>query len=81
MNVGRAGWLARIGVLGVSALGACAPGSFTRTVYVPPGKAVQLRETVEGAAVWVLDTNGEPVPGRMDLPEGWYVLPDPGEVK
>ena len=52
-------------------------GCFTRTVYVPDGKAVRLREDVT-AKVWVLDANGKPVPGRMTLPEGWWVLPDPG---
>lgn len=49
-----------------------------RTIYVPSGKAVRLREPVE-AAVWVFDKNGALVPGYMVLPEGWYVLPDPGE--
>jgi len=27
------------------------------------------------AAVRLRDADGEPVPGRMDLPEGWYALP------
>ena len=64
-------------VLGFLLLSACTPW-FTRTVYVPDGKAVRLRETIN-AKIWALDHNGEPVPGRMDLPEGWYVLPDPVE--
>jgi len=50
-------------------------GCGTRTVYVPPGEPVRLRETVRNAKVWVLDKNGEPVAGTMDLPEGWYCLP------
>ena len=29
--------------------------------------------------VWVLDENGKPVAGKMDLPEGWYCLPVPPE--
>lgn len=74
----RAGVVVGVAVVGL--LSACTPW-FTRTVYVPDGKAVRLRERIEGARIWALDTNGEPVPGRMDLPEGWYVLPDPGEVK
>jgi hypothetical protein len=53
-------------------LGGCA-----RTIYVPDGTPVRLRETVRGAKVWVLDAAGRPVAGRMDLPEGWYCLPDP----
>ena len=50
----------------------CAP----RTVYVPSGEPVRLRETVRNAKVWVLDSEGRPVAGRMDLPAGWYVLAD-----
>jgi hypothetical protein len=51
----------------------CAP----RTIYVPSGEPVRLRETVRDAKVWVLDENGKPVAGVMDLPEGWYCLPVP----
>lgn len=50
-----------------------------RTVYVPAGEPVRLRETVKHAKVWVLDKTGQPVAGTMDLPEGWFCLPDPGE--
>ena len=46
-----------------------------RTVYVPHGTPVRLRETVKDVKVWVKDADGKPVPGRMDLPEGWYALP------
>jgi len=55
------------------------PACATRTVYVPDGTPVRLRETVRNAKVWVLDAHGEPVPGEMDLPEGWYCLPDERE--
>ena len=51
----------------------------TRTVYVPDGTPVRLRETVPQVRVWVLDQAGQPVPGQMDLPEGWYCLPDSGD--
>ena len=47
----------------------------TRTVYVPHGTPVRLRETVEDVKVWVKDSGGEPVAGKIDLPEGWYALP------
>jgi hypothetical protein len=50
----------------------------TQTVYVPYGEPVRLRETVRGAKVWVLDGQGRPTAGVMDLPEGWYCLPDEG---
>lgn len=55
------------------------PGCATRTIYVTSGEPVRLRETVRGAKVWVLDENGEPAAGVMDLPEGWYCLPVPQE--
>ena len=47
----------------------------TRTIYVPHGTPVRLRETVKDVKVWVKDADGEPVAGKMDLPEGWYALP------
>ncbi len=50
----------------------------TRTIYVPPGEPVKLRQTVRNVKVWVVDKNGTPVAGRMDLPEGWFCLPDTG---
>jgi hypothetical protein len=46
-----------------------------KTVYVPHGDAVRLRETVKGVKVWVKTKDGDIVPGEMDLPEGWYCLP------
>ena len=50
-------------------------GCGTRAVYVPGGERVRLRQTVHRAKVWVMDADGEPVAGVMDLPEGWYCLP------
>ena len=50
-----------------------------RTVYVPHGTPVRLRETVRDAKVWVKEANGQVVEGRMDLHEGWYALPVDGE--
>ena len=41
---------------------------------MPDGTPVRLRETVRNAKVWVLDAHSEPVPGEMDLPEGWYCI-------
>lgn len=46
-----------------------------RTIYVPHGTPVRLRETVKDVKVWVKDSYGEPIPGRMDLHEGWYCCP------
>ena len=46
-----------------------------RTIYVPHGTPVRLRETVTNAKVWVKDADGKPVAGKMDIPNGWYALP------
>ena len=54
-------------------------GCFTRTIYIPPGKAVRLRQTIPNAKVWVMDADGKPVAGTMDLPEGWFCLDVPPE--
>jgi len=53
--------------------------SCVRTIYIKDGDPVRLRETIKNVKVWVKDKNGKEVPGRLDLPEGWYCLPDPGE--
>jgi len=50
-------------------------GCGVRTIYVPHGAPVRLRETIRNAKVWVKDSGGKPVAGRMDLPEGWFRLP------
>jgi hypothetical protein len=56
----------------------CLSGCATRTLLVPPGEPVRLRETVRHAKVWVADKDGKEIPAVVDLPEGWYCLPDPG---
>ena len=50
-------------------------GCATKTIYVPDGKAVQLRQQVKNVRVWVFDKDGKRVAGKMNLPEGWYALP------
>lgn len=59
---------------------ACASGCGTRTVYVPDGEPVRLRQKIK-AKVWASDKDGKEVAGEMEIPEGWYALPDPGEEK
>jgi len=54
---------------------------FTDTIYVPHGTPVRLRETLINVKVWVINKDGEPVAGVMDLPEGWFALPLPDEKK
>jgi len=65
---------AAIVLLCVSLVMVCGTGC-ARTIYVPHGEPVRLRETVKGAKVWVMGADGKPVAGVMDLPEGWYALP------
>jgi hypothetical protein len=50
-------------------------GCPVRTVYVPQGDAVKLRETVKGVKVWVKTKSDDIVAGKMDLYEGWFCLP------
>ena len=50
-------------------------GCAVRTVYVPHGTPVRLRDTIHDAKVWVKDADGKPVAGKMDIPNGWYALP------
>jgi hypothetical protein len=52
----------------------CAP----RTIYVPSGEPVRLAAPIKSAPVWVRDSSGTWVRGRVNLEEGWYVLADPG---
>ena len=52
-----------------------------KVVYVPHGDAVRLRETVKQVKVWVKTKDGEILPGKVDLPNGWYCLPLEDEEK
>ena len=52
-------------------------GCGVKTVYVPDGTPVRIREEVKGVKVWVMDADGKPRPSAMDIPAGWYALSDP----
>ena len=66
----------RLLVLGfVSCLFGGCVSPYTRTVYVPHGQSVRLRERVKKVKIWAKTETGEMVPGKIDLPEGWYCLP------
>ena len=56
----------------------CLSGCAKHAILIPSGEPVRLRETVKAAKVWVRDKDGVDTPTEMDLPEGWYCLPDPG---
>ena len=71
---------ARVILIVLGLVGLLVSGCATRTIYVPPGQPVRLRQTVRDVKVWVLDAQGRPVPAVMDLPEGWYCLPPPPQA-
>jgi hypothetical protein len=52
-------------------------GCTLRTIYVPTGEPVRIRRTIDDAPVWVRDKDGTVQAGQIDIPEGWYALPDP----
>jgi hypothetical protein len=55
----------------------CLSGCARRTVLVPPGEPVRLRQTIKKAKVWVAAKDGKEVAGQVDLPEGWYAIAPP----
>lgn len=56
---------------------------FTRTVYVPDGSAIRLRQDLKNVKIWAKQKDGATAEGRMDIPEGWFCFynPDWEEVK
>lgn len=50
---------------------------WTRTVYVPDGKMVRLRQDVKNVKVWVKVSKDDIAQGRMDLHEGWFCKAPP----
>lgn len=69
----KEGWI--IGFILITCVSMTGCDWFTRTVYVPSGKAVRLRQDVQNVKVWVKTKDGETIPGSMTLKEGWFVLP------
>lgn len=53
------------------------PACGTRTVLPRAGDPVRLRQDVK-VKIWVFDKNGEMIESETVAPEGWYLLPDPG---
>ena len=67
-------WIARL--IPICALVCVISCATVKTVYVPEGGPVRLRETVPNAKVWVQDEKGVWVEATFDLPAGWYALSD-----
>jgi hypothetical protein len=42
-----------------------------KTIYVPEGDAVMLRQDVKNVDIWAKTKDNEPVAGKMTLEEGW----------
>lgn len=51
-------------------------GCGTRTVYIPDGQPVKLRETLKDVKVWIKTKDGKTEAAVMDIPEGWFAVPD-----
>ena len=56
-------------------------GCASRSVIVPAGEPVRIRETLRSVKVWVADARGDEVEAVVDIPAGWYALPDTGPGK
>ena len=67
------GWIVCLFLVIFIFVGGC--GWSTRVIFIEPGKSVQLGETIKDVRVWVLDENGERVPGKGDLKEGGFYVP------
>jgi hypothetical protein len=50
-----------------------------RTVYVPAGTPVRIRETIRNVKIWVRDASGVEAESEMDIPEGWFAVEDTGK--
>lgn len=47
---------------------------FTRTVYVPDGSSVRLRQSLKNVKIWAKQKDGSIAEGRMNIPEGWFMF-------
>ena len=65
----------RFWLIGFILLPVAIGGCSVRTIYVTHGTPVRLRETIKDAKVWIKDSDGQVIAGKMDLSEGWYALP------
>ena len=66
-----AGWVPILLSVILLSVGGCG----THSIYVPNGEPVRLREDLDNVKVWVMTEDG-PKAAEMDLPNGWYCLPD-----
>jgi hypothetical protein len=71
-----AGWGAALIVLA-----AWMAGCTTPAVYVPAGEPVRIAVTIKRATVEVMLPTGQTSRRTMDIPAGWYALPDPDDGK
>jgi len=74
METPKKDYMTKLMILGVSLLilSSCtwmAPK--IKTIYVPEGDAVMLRQDVKNVDIWAKAKDQAPVPGKMTLEEGW----------
>ena len=74
--VKKAGWCLALTVLAAWMTGCTSP-----TVYVPAGEPVRIAVTIKRATVDVMLPTGQTSRRTMDIPAGWYALPDPDDGK
>ena len=74
--VKKAGWCLALTVLAAWMTGCTAPA-----VYVPAGEPVRIAVTIKRATVEVMLPTGQTSRRTMDIPAGWYALPDPDDGK
>ena len=69
-RVRQAGWMLAICCL--------MSGCRQTAVYIPTGEPVRIAEDLNNVQVEVIGPDGTTL-RRMDIPAGWYALPDDGE--
>lgn len=70
-KIRRAGWCIACATL----LQGCGIFQPQTAIYVPSGEPVRIAEDIRGATVEVIGPDGTTL-RRMDIPAGWYALPD-----
>lgn len=75
-RVKQAGWCLALAMMAMLA-GCTTPPA----VYIPAGEPVRIAVTIKRASVEVMLPTGQTSRRTMDIPAGWYALPDPGDGK
>ena len=73
MEKQKKGYMTKLMILGASlmVLSCTWMAPKIKTIYVPEGDAVMLRQDVKNVNIWAKAKDQAPVPGKMTLEEGW----------